>query len=698
MAVAVPLVAAVAGAAVSAGAGAVIGGTILGSAFLATAATSIAGGLASFAINAAFAQKAKAPQAAPLASIVAGLTEELVETAQPQAVLIGRLRAAGTLAYVSERPAGSLKNGLLYQVHAMAGHRSNRILEIFLNDEPLSAAKFSALARAEWKLGTPTQGALDLIVSGTGGEWSTDHRGRGCVLVGTELKYDESVWRGSRPIVRALGEWLSEIYDPRTGVTGYSTNPALIVAWFLTARDAAGVPYGFGLPWARIHEPSLIAAANICDEPVTLASGATERRYTCNGSFNRSEPRAEVLGKLLTAMAGDAQPAQDGLWRINAGAWRPPVTTIDADWLADGYEHAPDRPLDELVNVVRATYLRPEANWQVTDAPVIEDLAALAEDDGEEETLDLELPFTTSGFTVQRLMKIALRQNRVQGTLTLPCNLRGLLVVPGETVTVTLPDLETATWRVRELRIGENATGVTLTLDRWEASIFDWSVAEEQPLGNVPGLALPDGAILGAPTVTVTPPAVPVPASVAVAWSAVPGATAYDLDWRLPGATAWTATSQGGTSATITTGDRASFRVRARNAAAEVGNWTDAPFPAALSDWSVTGSAAGYFVTWSGAPRVQVFSSAGSVFASATKVGADLTAPADVSASAGAVNVWLRPISALGVAGAPVGPIAVTAGTGGTGGDGSTGAPGEGGGGGGGEGGGADGGGDGGGE
>ena len=694
MAVAVPLVAAAAGALAKAGVAAALG-SVLGTAALGIVGSLVAGAV-SFGINAAFSSKQKRPDAAPLGATVAGLTEELVETAQAQAVLIGRLRAAGTLIYVSERPNGSQKNGLLYQVHAMAGHRANRLLEIYLNDEPISASKFAALAKAEWKLGTSTQGALDLIVSGTAGEWSTDHRGRGCVLVGTELKYDESIWRGARPTIRALGEWLNEVYDPRTGTTGYSTNPALIVAWFLTARDAAGVPFGYGLPWSRIHEPSLIAAANICDEPVTLADGATERRYTANGSFNRLEPRSDVLLKLVSAMAGDAQPAQDGLWRINAGAWRPPVTTIDADWMIDAYEHSPDRPLDELVNVVRCTYLRPEANWQVTDAPVIEDLAALAEDNGEEETLDLELPFTTSGFTVQRLMKIALRQNRTQGTLVLPCNLRGLTVVPGETVTVTLPDLETATWRVRELRIIENAESVRLTLERWEPSIFDWSVADEKPLGNVPGLTLPDGAVLGTPAITVTPPTAPVPASVAVSWSAVPGASSYDLDWRLPNVTSWTSTSQGGTSATITTGDRASFRVRARNAEAEVGNWADAPFPAALQSWSVTGSAAGYFVTWSGAPKVQVFSAAGTSFAAATKVGSDLTAPADVSATAGAVNVWLRPISALGVAGAPVGPIAVTAGTGGTGGDGSQGAPGEGGGGG--EGGGADGGGGGGGE
>lgn len=689
MAVAAPLVAAAAGALVKAGVGAALGG-ILGATAVGIIG-SVAGGIASFGINSLFGSKQKRPEVTPLAATVAGVTEEIVETAQPQAVVIGRMRVAGALAYVAERPNGAQKNGFLYTVHAMAGHKARRIEQVFLDDDPISASKFAALARVEWKLGTPTQGPLDLLVTGTGGEWSADHRGRGIVLVGAELKYDESVFRGARPVVRALGEWLDEVYDPRTGTTGYSTNAALVTAWYLTARDAAGVPYGFGLDWQDLDEAALIASANICDEIVPIPGGQ-ERRYQVNGAFRRDEPREQVLAKLEAAMAGTAHPAQDGKWRIQAGAWQPPIATITADWLRDAYEYRPDRPLDELYNVVRATYLRPDANWQVTDAPVLEDLDALAEDEGEEEASDLEFGLTTSGWTVQRLMRIALAMNRLQGQLTLPCKLHGLTVRPGDVVTVELPDVPVATWRVRTLSIVDNAQATQLVLERWEPSLFGFDVAQYQPLGETPGIVLPDGAVIGTPTITVTPPTAPVPASVSVSWSSVPGASSYDLDWRLPNATAWTSTSQAGTSATISTGDRASFRVRARDAGGLVGNWRDAPFPAALQTWSVVGSAAGFTVSWTGAGKVQVFTSAGTTFSAATKVATDPTAsPTDIAFAAGAVNVWIRAVSAEGVVGPPLGPLAVVAQTTGGGDGGSQGAPGEGGGGG--EGGGADGGG-----
>lgn len=674
MAVAVPLIAAVAAGAVSKGVAAIVGlgivGTIIGSA---------AGGLVAFGINSAFGARQRRPEVTPFAAAVTGVTEELVETAAAQVVVIGRMRVAGALCYVAERPNGAQKNGFLYQVHAYAGHRAKAINEIFLGDDPLSDSKFAAVAKAEWKLGTATQSAIDLVVTGTGGEWSPDHRGRGCVMLGTELRYDESIFRGARPVTRASGEWLTDIYDPRTGTTGYTTNVALIVAWFLTARDAAGIPFGYGLDWSDLHEPSLIAAANVCDELVPLKGGGSERRYTANGFFRRDTGRQEVLTKLLEAMAGDAQPGLDGFWRINAGAYKPPTLAIDETWLRDGFEYQRDTPIDQLFSTVRATYLRPEAGWQVVEAPPFTDEAALAEDNGEEETSDLELTFTTSGFTAQRLMRIALRRNRLQGTLLLPCKLHGLTLVLGDTVTVDLPDVPATTWRVRKLTITENVRGVDVVLERWQPSIFTWNPqTDEQPLGDVPGLTVPDGAELAAPTVTVTPPGDAVPASIAVAWSAVAGAASYDVHWRLPDAAAWTETSQAGTSATISTAGRASFRVRARAADNRVGNWRDAPFPPSLTAWGVVGAASGFQVSWTGAARVQVFTSGGTDFAAATKVSTDPTvSPTTITFPAGAVNVWMRPVSAQGVVGASVGPLAVVAEEFG-GGDGGSQSPGEG--------------------
>ncbi|HTF65940.1 MAG TPA: hypothetical protein VK638_24950, partial [Edaphobacter sp.] len=82
--------------------------------------------------------------------------------------------------------------------------------------------------------------------------------------------------------------------------TGYTENAALCIADYLCQKTwGFKANYGTDVPIDR-----LIAAANICDEPVQLASGGTEPRYACNGGFPLSLKRGEVLQNLLTSCAG----------------------------------------------------------------------------------------------------------------------------------------------------------------------------------------------------------------------------------------------------------------------------------------------------------------------------------------------------------------------------------------------------------
>lgn len=87
---------------------------------------------------------------------------------------------------------------------------------------------------------------------------------------------------------------------PASGVQGYTENVALCIADYL-----ANVTYGFKAAYgSEIPLAPLISAANICDEPVPLADGSTEPRYTCNGNFNLNTSRGEILQNMLTACGG----------------------------------------------------------------------------------------------------------------------------------------------------------------------------------------------------------------------------------------------------------------------------------------------------------------------------------------------------------------------------------------------------------
>ncbi len=110
------------------------------------------------------------------------------------------------------------------------------------------------------------------------------------------------------------------IYDiqlaPSPTSSGYNTNAALCIADYLT-----NTTWGFkAVLGTEVPIPELIAAANLCDESVSLADGATEPRYTCNGTFALTVRRGEVLQNLLTACAGRLTYSA-GQFVIHPGAW-----------------------------------------------------------------------------------------------------------------------------------------------------------------------------------------------------------------------------------------------------------------------------------------------------------------------------------------------------------------------------------------
>jgi hypothetical protein len=108
---------------------------------------------------------------------------------------------------------------------------------------------------------------------------------------------------------------------PASGVNGYTENAALCAADYL-----ANTVWGFKATYGdEIPLTPLITAANICDEPVPLADGSTEPRYTCNGNFQLSASRGEILQNMLTACGGRVTYSS-GQFIIHPAYW--PGTTV----------------------------------------------------------------------------------------------------------------------------------------------------------------------------------------------------------------------------------------------------------------------------------------------------------------------------------------------------------------------------------
>ena len=300
--------------------------------------------------------------------------------------------------------------------------------------------------------------------------WATTSAGTpyggGCAWVYLKYEYDSATFP-SLPEIKFTVRGRNQIWDPRTGTTGYTTNWALCVADFLMDPG-----FGFGFQRSEINLQQLIAAANICDEQVPLAAGGSEPRYTFNGSWDTTTAPGEALKTMLTAAGGNIVVSGGQLYIYAAAAFAPSFAWTDADIL-DTIQWKPKRSADQLINRVRGIYTAPnypyaptgnlyDANgkdpdgyqqnnfnyaWQKTDYPQYAQDPEhgyptdffLAQDNGIQMVGQLSLPGTISVATAQRLAKIHLLLNRQQGTIQLKMHMWAWQMMPMDVFTLSYP-------------------------------------------------------------------------------------------------------------------------------------------------------------------------------------------------------------------------------------------------------------------
>jgi hypothetical protein len=153
----------------------------------------------------------------------------------------------------------------------------------------------------------------------------------------------------------------------------------------------------------------------------------------------------------------------------------------------------------DLFNAVKGTYISTASNWQPTDfPPYMQDNlhgyssdANLAADNNERRFLDIQLPFTVSASTAQRLAKIELLRRRNQGTGTFQFNLYGLQMAVLDVIAMNLAYLG---WTNKLLEVlafrftlnakqdGDQrviALGTQIDVQETSPSTYEWNTAEE---------------------------------------------------------------------------------------------------------------------------------------------------------------------------------------------------------------------------
>lgn len=384
----------------------------------------------------------------------------------------------------------------------------------------------ASLVRAKTRTGAASDTVFSELVAESSGKWTANHLQAGCAKIYVRIR--KSAWvntagsnfffvggrrflnpfEGGVPNITAVIKG-AKAYDPRSATTVWTRNPALLLAWYLTQSTSAG---GVGIDYAtQISESHLIAAANVCDESVALAAGGTESRYTCDGAFSMDSQPAQVIEALLSSMAGSLIRVGTQ-WQIHAGAYITPTETLDESECRGNMRIQSRISRRDLFNAVRGTYVAEDNNWQVSDFPAVSN-ATYATEDGETIYRDVDLPFTTSAPTAQRLAKIALERVRQQITVFYPGQLSVFRVQPPETVLLTNTrmgwsgkafEVVRGQFSIYDDAAGNPALGYDLELRETASEVWDWS-AEETAVDPAPDTNLP------------SPFDVPVPAAPSVA-------------------------------------------------------------------------------------------------------------------------------------------------------------------------------------
>ena len=394
-----------------------------------------------------------------------GIMVNARDPAAPQDFVYGKVRKGGVVTFYETT---GTDNVFLHQIIVLAGHEVNAIGDIYINDQLATldgeyvTTAGSGSEQTSWdrKIRIRKHKGDQTTADST----LTSETSLGSSFIGNDMaylyvryEYDQTVFANGLPLVTAVVEG-KKVYDPRTSTTAYSANAALCIRDFLVSE--------YGLDDSAIDDTSFQAAANECDENVTLVDTSTEKRYEINGIVQANRPIGNVLQDMVTACAGTLYWGM-GKWKLKAGAYSTYVKTLTLDDLRSPLSIETRINMRDNFNRVTGTFNDAANKWITADYPELTTTTAagsfvtgqtyaitlvgttdftaigassntvgvvfkatgagsgtgaaslfLGEDNGEKAALDLNLPFTTSSAMAQRLAKLTLLRGREQMTMT----------------------------------------------------------------------------------------------------------------------------------------------------------------------------------------------------------------------------------------------------------------------------------------
>lgn len=329
-----------------------------------------------------------------------------------------------------------------------------------------------------------------ILMAAPGGVWTPAHKLTGYTYVVITINLLLERFQGGIPsfTARVKGK---RVFDPRSGQTVYSRNPALCLADFI--RSEAGYR---ALP-EQIEQNALIAAANACDQVVygsdawsdTQTYGNDTRLYVCDGMFRSDQDRDTTRQQLEDAMAGYSLES-GGVWRIQAGAWSTPVLALsDADMLSPVQVVQTSNPGTTRYNGARGVYVNQGRNGVGEDiTPYVN--ATFRAADQKDKWLDLPLSFTASHARAHQLARTLVEQSRGGLILQINPKMSAWHLQPGDRIVISneLFGIVNKTFRVQDWSYSQTSP-LALQVIEDEPSFYD--LADETRADPAPNTNLP---------------------------------------------------------------------------------------------------------------------------------------------------------------------------------------------------------------
>jgi hypothetical protein len=437
-----------------------------------TISTAVATAIVTIGLSLAvsFAFKALGVGSVPKAKDQVGPPQVFRQSITDSFLLWGKRRVGGLLAFFHSKISGS--DHFRYFAVACVGHRCHGLVAWMLNDETVTVdgsgrVTSGAYANAAWlwfQRGLSSETANTTFVAECGGKWTTDHKGNGVAAIYAKFQMTDAVIQAGMPNITAVIEGRDEVYDPRTGTTGYSRNAELIFYDFMGMPREEG---GFGAFPDEIPNAAWIGPeADSCDETV---SG--NPRYALDAYLTTGAAPSQVRDSFVVNCAG-TYTFSSGKHLLRVGRWVPVTVNLSESDLAGPIQVTPFLPSDTAATQVSGTYIDPSNGYQGMPFTTWNRPGALVD----VTQLELDLAHTTVRDQADRVAAIMGKRAACEKQVVWPMNIVGIGVAALNVVQLDSSryGLSNYAWVVGnwQLTVGDS-WGAVLNLREENAEIYD---------------------------------------------------------------------------------------------------------------------------------------------------------------------------------------------------------------------------------